>query len=214
VFVLGRKEKEYYSRRIEEDRLLMAGIPSNDIVDDYLYEQNHILLIVNFLGNRTAPFPIRFDKNLIDAIGLKNISEESGIPLVVKLKARHDDPDYQNNVDYVHSWFDETDNYRVITDANNDKLIEKSAYVISSPSTFAFKSIQAGIPTVLLRGTGETGNFFDYEHLVDSNESAVKMSIMKQMEDGYNEKFILNTLEGGFTFNSTDLFVEEIKRIV
>lgn len=213
TFLFGRKEHNFYKKKFDSNRLLMAGIPSNDIIKDYKLEQNHILLIVNFLGNRTAPFNVTFDKNLIDNIGLKNISDESGVPIIVKLKARHDDPNYQNNVDYVHSWFDKEDKYEVITDGDNDDLIQKSAYVISAPSTFAFKSIQAGIPTVLLKGSGQVGNFYDYDFLVNPNEGEVKHSIIDQF-DSKEEDFIENTLEGGLTFNSTDLFVGEIKRII
>jgi len=214
VFVLGRKEQEYYSRQFDKDKILIAGIPSNDVVKDYKLEQKHILLIVNFLGNRVAPFPVKFDRNLIDNIGLKKISKESGVPIVVKLKARHDDSDHQKNVKYVHGWFDDEDEYTIITDGDNDELIQNSAYVITSPSTFAFKSIQAGIPTVLLDGTGEVGNFYDYNHLVSLSEDEVKNSILKQIYEGKQTSFIENTLEGGLSFNSTDLFIGEIKRII
>jgi len=176
VFLLGQKEKEFYSKFYNDESLLMAGIPSNDVVGKYNKTKSSILLIVNF---------------------------------------RHDDPNYQKNVDYIHDWFDGTVDYSIVTDGDNDELIEKAAYVISAPSTFAFKSIQAGIPTALLSRTGETGLFYDYRGLTSIEEYQIKLRFQAQKEYQHIQSgFIEDTLEGGIDFTSTQKYVEQIQKII
>lgn len=214
VFLFGEKELDFYSNFYDKKYLLTAGIPSNDIIKNYNRIQSYILLIINFLGNRSCPYDITFNKQLIYNIGLIEIAKESDVPIVIKQKSRHDDPNYQKNINYIDDWFNNVNiEYQIITDGDNDKIIENSAYVISSPSTFVFKSIQAGIPTILLEGTGENGILSDFNGLMNINKNEIKYSILDQIEKGKNVDFIKNTLEGGIDFTSTKKYIQKIKEL-
>jgi hypothetical protein len=97
---------------------------------------------------------------------------------------------------------------------DDNLLVSDSAFVISSPSTMAFKSIQKGIPTVVLNNHGMMGNFFDYKGLVDCDRNAVINSINTQLKEGRDEKFIKETIEGGIDFNSTHIYIDMIDNII
>lgn len=217
AFVLGEKEKLVYSQVYDSDKLLKGGIPGNDILGKLPWKPKHVLLIINFLANRNGPFPVKFDKHLVDQTNLIALSKKYDLPIIVKNKARHDDPDYKKNEAFINSWFNKTDvEYEIITDTDNDQLIANSKIVISAPSTFGFKPIQLGIPTILIKGSGQVGNFYDFNGLVSLERDSVIDAVEEQeQEDEYVKmEFVYNTIEGGCEFNSTGAYIREINKIV
>ena len=97
---------------------------------------------------------------------------------------------------------------------DNNQLICGSSLVISAPSTFAFKSIQKGIPTILVNGAGIVGNFSDFRGLIELGKDDIIEKVDEQISLGRDEKFIRNTIEGGINFNSTDVYIKNIKGLL
>ena len=93
-------------------------------------------------------------------------------------------------------------------------MMSDSFIVISAPSTLAFKSIQKGIPTVLLNGYGQIGNFYDFKGVVDLNTQKIFDEIERQHNKGRDKKFIRNTIEGGIDFTSTEKYINNIRNII
>ena len=213
VFVFGYKEKYIIENNfgIDSSNLLEGGIPQNDSLKNYTKNNKHILVITNFLGNRSSIFPINFDSNFIEKSGLLELSKEYNLPIVVKQKTRLDDPDYQSNIDYIKNILD----CQVVTNSSDiNQVIADSAFVISSPSTLSFKPIQLGIPTVLIKGSGQIGNFYDYQGLVDLDKNQIKEFIKLQNNFDKQEDFIKFTIKGGEEFNSTKYYTDTIKSLI
>ena len=184
---------------------------SNDTLKDVVRANNHILVIVNFLGNRYSPFPTNFNADFIKRSGIVDISNHYGLPIKVKLKARLDDPNYKANIQYVKSLLD----CEVITNTDNiDDLIAQSAVVISAPSTLAFKPIQLGIPTILIKGSGAIGCFKDYPGLVDLDKFHIFDSLTKQVQHGKYVDWLDSHLAGASSFSSCKLYIENIKKLI
>ena len=189
-FVFGRKE-------VKHDHQIPAGIPANDILKTYSNtEKKHILVIVNYLGHEgqistgNGTFFKLFDKQVFDSIDLLSLQQQSGYPVVIKLKSRIG-LNMKKNQEYLNSILPDSLDYSIIYDVEDDnKLIAQSVEVYSAPSTLALKPIQLDIPTTLIPKTGQTGIFYDYET---------------------NKNFIEDTLEGGKDFNSIECFLNYIK---
>lgn len=204
-FVFGEKEKQF-------EYCIPIGIPSNDELKNYQNsEKKHILIIVNFLGNRQSPFKVNFDKKFFEKIDILSLQKEYNLPVVLKLKSRADEGGFKHNVKYLEDILPESLNYRILVDVENDnQLISESKIVISAPSTLAFKSIQLGIPTVLIDNSGQVSNFYDYDGLFDINKDF--KTYLKEYTR--KEEFIKNTITGGLHFNSTLLMLDEIKKLL
>lgn len=188
-----------------------GGIPANDSLSNVKIEPQHVLVITNFLGNRGSIFPINFDHKFIYESGILELSSHFNLPIKVKIKARLDKPDYHNDIQYVNNLL-ECD---VITNSENiDELIAKAAVVISAPSTLAFKPIQLGIPTVLIKGCGQIGKFDTYPGLVELNKQQIFDSIQYQIDHGKFNEYIKNTISGGDIFQSSQNYVNYIKRLL
>lgn len=208
LFTFGYKEKFILENNFNHSDLLEGGIPNNDKLSSLKKNQKHILIITNFLGNRSSIFPVNFDRRFVEMSGVEELSRKYHIPVVVKQKARLDDPDFEKNVSYIKSLL----NCQVVTDTDTstDQLIADSKFVISSLSTLAFKPIQLNIPTVLIKGTGQVGNFYDYPHLVDLDKSQI-FRIFKE-EVNYS-KFISHTIAGGDSFDSSRNYVAQLRKL-
>ena len=204
-FVFGKTEKLY-------DHCLLGGIPSNDTLKLYQnLEKKHILIIVNFLGNRKSPFPIVFNDKFIKELNLEKLQNIYNLPFIIKLKSRADELDYNRNVKYLRSILPKTLKYKIIVDTINDnKLVAESKFVISAPSTLTFKSIQLGIPTIIIKNSGQIGAFHNYDGVFNSTDNIIKYI------DNYETKhdFIKNTIEGGIDFNSTKIMLNNIKKFL
>ena len=103
----------------------------------------------------------------------------------------------------------------VIANTDNiNKLIAESAIVISAPSTLAFKPIQLGIPTVLIDGCGAIGHFKDYGGLVQLKKEHIFNNLQKQIDNDIHTSFIKNTIAGGNSFTSTNIYIKRLQEII
>ena len=225
-FVFGKKEKTQHT--------LLGGIPSNDILlkQEYMsLTKEHILVIVNFLGNRYCEFKVAFDKHFFNNCGLVELQEKYNKKILIKLKSRADERGI-NNEKYISNIMPENLDYKIIIDTKDDnKLIAQSQAIISAPSTIAFKAIQYGVPTVLIKNSGQTGLFYDYPWLIDLDKDKIINAIeeqsklitkgaiiiansMNKLNRQKNKEWIDNTIEGGSSFNSTEIFINEIKKLI
>jgi len=188
-----------------------GGIPANDTLYNQNVQPQHILIITNFLSNRGSIFPINFDERFIQESGILELSKNFNLPIKVKIKTRLDKPDYVNDIRYVHDLL----KCEVITNTDNiDELIAKSAVVISAPSTLCFKPIQLGIPTILIKGSGQIGKFENFPGLVDLDKKQIFDSIQYQIDHGRFDDYIQNTIAGGKMFQSSQRYVNYIKTIL
>jgi hypothetical protein len=218
-FVFGEKEKnkiiKYEGKyRQYSDRLIPSGIPSNDALKNYKRNNKYILIIPNFTtkqphGSMTGQFSV-FTKDVFYKMNILGLSQKMGMPIVVKEKVKmfYRDNSLLNDL----SISKEVSFVRECEDDN--ELICNAAYVISAPSTMAFKSIQCGIPTVLLKGHGMIGNFYDYPGMINENEKEMNDSFSFQNNNGRFCDFIKNTLEGGIDYTSTKIYVDYINDII
>ena len=204
-FVFGDKDVKHRDQ-------IAGGIPSNDGLLQYAnLKKKHIMVIVNFLGNRTSPFKVNFDEMLFNSLQLINLQKQINLPVVIKLKSRADEGGFEKNLRYLQSILPNELDYKIVIDAEDDnKLIAESVCVISAPSTLAFKPIQLGIPTVLIKDSGQTGSFYDFEGLFDIREYDNNYLLS---EHNYTD-WISRSIEGGLQFNSTNVVVSKLKEII
>ena len=190
---------------------IASGIPCNDNLINYKnLPKKHILVIVNFLGNRNAPFR-KFNEDFFKKIDILNIQKYFNLPVIIKLKSRANEVGYSQNTSYLHKILPDELDYKIVIDTVDDnKLIAESKCVISAPSTFAFKPIQLGIPTVLIKWYGQAGSFSDYDSLFDINTNILP----HLSNDVKHTDWILNSIEGGLMFNSTDIVVNILKELI
>ena len=194
-----------------------GGIPANDTLKNLQLNQKHILIITNFLGTRSDLknsfnwLNVFFDKHFLYECGALELSKQYNLPIKIKIKTRLDYPEYTNEIKYINSFCDG----EVITNTNNiDQLIADSSVVISAPSTLAFKPIQLGIPTVLIKGSGAIGAFHNYPGLVNLNKQEIFDNLQMQLNHGKFTNFIKNSLAGGVDFNSSKTYVKNLKKLL
>jgi len=218
VMLLGDKEKRYYKKFYDEDRLLCGGIPGNDKLLNLKIKKNHILIILNFLGNHAEGkklFKNYFNKNFVIKSGIEKLSKKLNLPIVVKQKTRLDDKDYKKNVLFIRKCFSDDINLTIISDTDDiDELISNSAFVISAISTLAFKPIQIGIPTCVINGTGQTGNFYNYRGLSELEQDNIVSTLSNQLIAARNKSFIEDTITGGGNFTSTESYIKSINKLL
>ena len=189
----------------------MGGIPANDTLKNVTRRNKHILIIANFLGNRSSPYPVSLDQRFIHESGIIEISNHYDLPIIVKIKTRLDNPDYKASVEYVNSLL----KCSVVANTDNiDQLIADSALVLSAPSTLAFKPIQLGIPTILIKGSGAIGCYKDYYGLVNLNRVEIFKNLTEQVMHGKYVEFIDNNIAGGVTFTSAEQYIKCLERVV
>lgn len=227
AFEHGNHNKEYFTighnvvfdkcfvfgdKNIKHRDQIAGGIPSNDKLSQYVnLEKKHILVIVNFLGNRTSPFKVNFDETMFDRLGLVSLQRQTNLPVVIKLKSRADEGGFKKNLRYLQNILPNELNYKIIIDVEDDnKLIAESACVISAPSTLAFKPIQLGIPTVLIKGSGQIGSFHDFEGLFDIHQYDSNYLLSEHDYADWTARSIC----GGPEFDSTNIVVSKLKEII
>jgi len=193
------------------DKVVPIGIPSNDILKEYTRTNEYILVIVNFLGNRTAPYKIKFDADFIEQSRLADLQSELKLPIVFKLKSRNDHRDVAGDYEYVKRIAHGLQ-YEIKMDVSDDnELISAAKVVISAPSTMAFKAIALKIPTICIKEAGNAdGHWDNYFGLVDVFN--VYDEYHNQISEPYSSTFLKETIEGGTDFSSTDVFINAIKK--
>ncbi len=208
LFVFGKSE-------VKNHQFIPAGIPANDGLKFYPTSNKHILCIVNFLDNRPSPHSINFGPKFVDKSGILKILDDTNLPIVIKLKSRLTNKYRINDLDKKFIKVSFPEKYReiieiVIDHENDNMLISDSKYVIGSPSTLALKGIQKGIPTVLIKDSGEVGLFKNYPGLVELDETIVADTLTNLEFNFNNYEFISNTIEGGLLYNSTDIYIKSL----
>jgi|ETNvirnome_6_100_1030635.scaffolds.fasta_scaffold10213_3 hypothetical protein len=194
---------------------ITGGIPANDLLKKFKNKNEHILVIVNFLGNRHAPYS-KFDEKTFNELGLLELQKEFNKNIKIKLKSRADHPCPEKDFNYLHKILDKKLEYEIIMDIEDDnELISDSFITFSAPSTMSYKSIQKNIPTILLDGSfGQVGIFKKFKGLVELDKQIIFNEIERQHSIGRDEYFIKNAIEGGINYNSTEIYVNEIRRIL
>ncbi|MHA1469822.1 MAG: hypothetical protein ACTSSP_04595 [Candidatus Asgardarchaeia archaeon] len=219
-FVFGEKEKRKLCKIDRKyvgnaDRLLPAGLPASDKLKDYPRNKDHILLIVNFTkrppqGGQTSwqkPFTIETFKEL----KLAKLSEEYNCPILIKEKYRlyYEDLSLRKSLKKYKSIV----KFMSVCEDDN-KLMADSCCVISAPSTLTFKPIQLGVPTVVLSKFGMNGNFGNFSGLMRPNAKKMRVSFKKQEDKGRDLDFIADTIAGGVEYNSSDIYIDYINKIL
>ena len=214
-FVFGNKEKSGLATGKNTQRLIPSGIPSNDCLATHTRKNDYILVIVNYVEGhnrqkRDKNGYMPFNEDVFLKSGILDIQQNEGLKVVIKEKSR-----YKKGLSLSLKHLEKYDGVSVIMDhPDNDQLIAGAKYVISAPSTMAFKSIQMGIPTILIKRFGMVGNFYDFEGHCDLDANLIKNSLDSQVEKGICAEFIKETLTGGLEFNSTDIYLESIREIL
>jgi hypothetical protein len=208
LFLFGRQE-------ITESYIHATGIPSNDNLKNYLQVQKqHILVIINFLGNHEAPFT-KFNKDSIDSMNLLELQKLYNLPIVFKLKSRHNNGSAEKDQSYLRSLLPKELQFKIIIDTTNDNLlIAESALVLGAPSTLMCKSLQLKIPTLMFSGYGQTGIFKNYVGLIKLKSDTFFTYIDDITSYKIQDEYIENLIEGGTTFNSTDIFINNINKVI
>jgi len=218
-FVFGKKEinelvKADKKNGYHKSRLLAGGIPANDKLKHYKKTNNYILIIPNFTDPEETKGITRhfssFTKKEFDNLRLLSLADKYGCGIVVKEKKKLF---HKNNTlkKALRCYKD----VKCISECKDDnKLIADAMCVISAPSTLAFKSIQIGIPTVLLKKHGMVGNFYDFSGLVNADKKSIDDALSLQIKNGKCIDFIENTLEGGLSFNSTKVYIDNILKLL
>ena len=217
-FLLGKFEKDIFSKYVDENTYLLGGIPSNDSLKKYKRTNENILVITNFLENERRVFPTTFGDKFVKKTKLYDLQQKYGKKVIVKIKNRDrhfalGNP-YNQDIDFVKSVLKNNSiEGDVLRDVEDDNLmISKAHFVISTPSTLCFKPIQMGVPTIILEGGGFTGAFKDFYGFCSYDE--IESNIENQIKKGRDLKYIMNNIEGGVDYNSTDAYVNELIRIV
>ena len=212
-FVMGKSD-------VTSNISIPIGVPSNDILQNYQsVDKKHILVIINFLGNRSCPFSVKVNDKFIEEVDFSYIQNKfDNLVIIFKLKSRADEGKngFLNNKKYLYSLLkNQKIKYKIVCDIKDlDGLIANSEFVLSAPSTLAYKSIQLGIPTVLIKDSGQLGNFGEFKGLVEFDKEKIKNKIDEMVENPKDINFINNYIEGGLDFNSTKVFVDRIRELI
>ena len=196
--------------------LINGGIHSNDALKNYKKTNQYILVITNFLGHApVCPFEIKFDKQLFNQMKLLELQKKYNKKIIIKTKSRiTQSHHYTKDHDYLESILPKDLNYEIITDfIDNNRLICDSFLVIGPTSTFCFKPIQKGIPTILINKAGITGNFYNYRSLIDINDNFLE-NVEKEINAGRDTEYINSILEGGSEYKSTEIYINSLKNLL
>ena len=210
-FVFGKKDKKYITGK----HLLPGGVPANDALKSYARKSKYVLFILSMYHETLKKVDGLkcLNAQKIIELGLAKIAKAEGLTLIIKAKNR-----YPSARQSRHAFepLKKIRGAKVVLDVKDDnKLIAEAKYVISCPSTMAFKPIQLGIPTVILGGYGQKGSLFDFRgFLKNPNQQLIHKELIRQEKLGKCVGFIKRTLDGGINFSSTQSYVQKIMRIL
>ena len=177
------------------------------------------------MGYRTSPgsFPysnVKFDKEFLEKINILGLQDKFSLPVHIKIKSRMDekqfhDHDWEDTQEYIADCCPRGLEFTVQTDVfDNNTVVSKAAAIISAPSTLSFKAIHAGAPTAIIRDSGQMGNLFDFQGVVDCDKKQVLDTIMRKMDQGRDDKWLGHTLEGSLTYSATEVYTNKIREIL
>jgi hypothetical protein len=202
LFLFGKQE-------VTEPFIVAAGIPSNDKLFNYKnIDKKHILIIVNFLEHhQNVPFK-KSNQKFFNTIDLIDLQKTYNKEIIIKLKSRYNNGSVSSDRDFLSKVLPKELNYKVVVDTIDDNLlIAQSEVVIGAPSTLMVKPLQLKIPTAMIKGYGQIGIFKNYNGLVELNKEDIRNALQYKITDDY----ISNLVEGGVSFNSTKVFIDNIK---
>jgi len=205
----GNVDKEYGDKEVSDTHIHSGGIPANDNLSSYLdTPKKHILLVTNFLKNQ--PVCKTMDSRFFRKLGLKEIQDKHQLPILVKIKSRSGE-NHLRNKEIIKCEMPSDVEFKVVVDVLDDNLmVAESKVVLGAPSTLMLKPIQMKIPTAVIREYGQHGVLSDYDGLVDLDKS----KILNCLESQPSEDFIERTICGGLNFNSTQVFVDKVKKLI
>ncbi|MAH43684.1 hypothetical protein CL614_08270 [archaeon] len=217
-FLLGRYERDIFSKFVDKNAYLLGGIPSNDVLKNYKRTNENILVITNFLENERRMFPTFFGDDFVKKIKLYDLQQKYGKRVIVKIKSRDRHFAlgnlYTEDINFVKSVLKNNSiEGDVLRDVKDDNLMISSAYcVVGAPSTMCFKSIQLGIPTVILDGSGYIGAYENFYGFKPYGE--IENNIDNQVKRGRDTEYINYNIEGGVDYNSIDVYINSLVKIL
>ena len=214
VMLLGPKEVSFYSNFHNTKQLHAVGIPSNDKIKNYSDNGSYILCISNFLANhKPLIFGSNFDREWASMLDI--LSRRFNLPIVIKQKGRLDDLNYNKNITFIKDCFFGLETKpTIISDVEDDiKLISEAKYVISAPSTLAFKALQLLKPTIILNGAGQIGNFDEYPYRSSIHIENI-VAMLKDFDKEKVTQYLEETITGSTDFSSTDKYITTFKQII
>ena len=134
--------------------------------------------------------------------------------VVIKLKSRNNGEGYEQEINYLKSILPKDLKYKILVDVEDDNLlISQSFMVISAPSTLAFKPIQLQIPTAIIKDSGANGCFYDFIGFTELKKENI-LETLETLLLKPDIDFIKNNVEGGLNFNSTKIFINQLKNLI
>ena len=99
---------------------------------------------------------------------------------------------------------------------DDNKFISDSVCVVGAGSTLMYKPIQKGIPTVMIRGAGESDFFGNFPGLLELNIGKNKIidELDRQDKDGRDEKYLEYIMYGSSDYTSVEKYVEGVKKLI
>ena len=213
LFVFGERDKLIFEKISGNKIFIPAGIPSNDSLSKYQHTRKYILFIVNFIDpSHSSSAAKSISKKIIEQLNLSDLQKRLKLPIVFKVKHRINF-DVNREIEILKKEIGETLDYKIVTYTDDEnKLVMDSACVMSHGSTMCFKTIQAGIPTVIIRNLGVVGNFNNYFATISPGENYFHYITKSNEYEQKRKDFLKNTLSGALNFNSTQIYIDNLKR--
>ncbi len=208
LFVFGPKDKRLLD--CDKDKLICGGIPENDILKNYKLQPQYILFILSTVSlkyKQLLAFNC-FTPQIIRETGIFDLCKSEKCELIIKCKTRYP-AKKQTMKDY--ECLADLPTTIIFDSLNEGELVAKAKYVISAPSTLAFKPIQMGIPTVLLKDFGQVGSLIGFPGLCSADKKSIFSTLERQITQKKQTGFIKDTLTGGLNFNSTGYYLSAIE---
>ncbi len=215
LFVFGPKERDNLKEETKKDFFLLGGIPDNDCVKDLVRSNEYILVVVNFImpAHKRDKWYL-YDEKTLERMRLKELQEKIKKPVLFKLKHRFGH-DLTPEITRLEKAIPEGLAYNIISEVENDfKLIEPAACVLSYGSTMCFKSIQAGIPTVIFEKLGDIGNFDDYYAKVKMGDDYFDFILNERKYEDQRVDFLERTVTGGVMNNASNLYASILYDVI
>jgi len=215
LFVFGPKEKQNLVDMTKKDFFLLGGVPDNDAAADIVRSDEQILVIVNFVnpGHKRDSWYL-YDKKTLERMRLLELQDILKLPVTFKLKHRFGHS-VRKEISLLENNIPEGLEYNIISKIESDiKLIEPAACVLSYGSTMCFKSIQAGIPTIIFEQLGDVGNFDDYYAKVKMGEDYFDYILNPEKYENERIDFLNRTVTGGVDCNASDLYVKAVYDVI
>ena len=119
-----------------DDKLIKMGIPSNDVLKAYDKSESYILCVTNFLANHWVKLdscPLRVDEEYVRSLGLIELQREFNKKVIFKIKTRKDNPNPNEDIDYMRSIINPHLDCEILMDVEDDNLLMSDSFIVISP---------------------------------------------------------------------------------